>query len=102
MEQRKRPMHVVRLLAFACEMLLPRSATRPSAKMMRAVLEKRMLFLGRFELDRGAIIHKSPTSAVIKEAIDRSTKDECRMALTDVHEEDDTCHRSKRTVVLEK
>jgi hypothetical protein len=97
MEQRKKS-HADR--ETACQLLISRS--KAATKTIRTVLLiKRILFLGRFELDRGAIIHKSPTSAVIKKAIDRSTKDEYRMALRDIHKEDDTYNRSKRTVTLE-
>jgi Ca2+-binding EF-hand superfamily protein len=78
----KWPIEIVRLLVYFKD-LQGRVAIDSATKNIRAALEKRILFLGRFELVEGPVLHKSPTSVVIK-ATDRGAEDECRKAFKDV------------------
>ena len=69
---------IVRRLAYYKD-LQGRLALESATKDIKAALEERLLFLGRFELDKGPPLHKTPTSLVIK-AIDRRAQDEYREA----------------------
>jgi hypothetical protein len=74
----KSPIEIVRLLAY-CKDLQGRIAMDGAPKEIRTAMEKRILFLGRFELTKGPPLHKSSTSLVIK-AIDRGAEDAYRQA----------------------
>jgi serine/threonine protein kinase len=80
------PIQIVRLIAYFKD-LQGRVAIESATKVIKTALEKRMLFLGRFELDKGPVIHKSSTSVVIK-AIDRSAEDEYRKAFRDAQKKE--------------
>jgi serine/threonine protein kinase len=93
----ERPIQIVRLLAYFKD-LQGRVTIESAEKTIRTALEKRMLFLGRFELDKGPVIHRSPTSVVIK-AIDRSAEDEYRKAIRDaLYMEKDTCNEQRSDI----
>ena len=72
------PVKIVRFLAY-CKDLQGRLAIESATKEIRTAMEKRLLFLGRFELTKGPPLHKSPTSLVIK-VIDTRADDEYRKA----------------------
>ena len=72
------PVKIVRFLAY-CKDLQGRLAIESATKEIRTAIEKRLLFLGRFELAKGPPLHKSPTSLVIK-AVDARADDEYRNA----------------------
>ena len=72
------PIEVVRRLAYYKD-LQGRIAIESATKQIRAALEKRLLFLGRFEIAKGPPLHKSPTSLLVK-AIDRRAEVEYRKA----------------------
>ena len=73
-----RPIEIVKLLAYYKD-LYGRLAIESAPKEISAAMEKRLLFLGRFELAKGPPLHKSPISLVIK-AIDRGAEDKYRKA----------------------
>ena len=73
-----RPIEIVKLLAYYKD-LYGRLAIESAPKEISAAMEKRLLFLGRFELAKGPPLHKSSTSLVVK-AIDRGAEDEYRKA----------------------
>ena len=66
---RKCDMEVLKTLAYARD-LNNRAAIDVAVEDIRVVMEKRLLFLGRYELFEGPPIHRSATSVVMK-AIDR-------------------------------
>ena len=72
------PVKIVRFLAY-CKDLQGRLAIESATKEIRTAMEKRLLFLGRFELTKGPPLHKSPASLVIK-VIDTRADDEYRKA----------------------
>ena len=81
------PAKIVRFLAY-CKDLQGRLAIESATKDIRTALEKRLLFLGRFELAKGPPLHKSSTSLVIK-VIDRRAEDEYRKAFEMALEEEE-------------
>jgi hypothetical protein len=92
----ERPIQIVRLLAYFKDMP-GRVAIESATKKIRAALEKRILFLGRFELVKGPLLHKTSTSVVIK-ATDRGAEDEYRKAFEDVLKEEEP-HNDQRNSV---
>jgi hypothetical protein len=57
-ENKETSIEIVRLLAYFKD-LQGRVAIDSATKTIRAALEKRILFLDRFELDKGPLLHKS-------------------------------------------
>lgn len=70
--------HVVRLLAYLKD-LYGRQAIQSAKHNVRQAIERRILVFGRFELQRGPPISKSPVSCVLK-VIDRRASDEYKNA----------------------
>jgi serine/threonine protein kinase len=68
------PIGTVEYLAY-CKDMDGRSAIDNATSVIRCALEKRILFMGRFELVKGPPVHLSDTSVVLQ-AIDRQAVDE--------------------------
>jgi hypothetical protein len=86
---------IVRLLAYFRD-LQGRVAIESATQTIKAALEERILFLGRFEPVKGPPLHKSATSVVIK-ALHRGAEKQYRKAFEETlnkKEESRNDHRS--------